>query len=172
MFRILLCLIFLLTIISKSYACSSPPKRYYLNAERMYWRSQGVVLAKALSFNTSSNAIPFEPLVEFEFEIIEVLKDLSTKDKKPTKTVKLTGVLEKRHEISDFDSHENIGFWADSFFGNGELFGDCNAYGNYKIGETYLLFINISHPKSYELIRSPEDRWYRTIRYISDKFKI
>lgn len=166
--RYLILLTFLFSY--NSHACYSPPERYYLNPDRMFLLSDGVVLAKAIKMKNPNRSTPFDSLKEFEFEIIEFyINPYARKQDEPVNFTML-GFPHKTKPNSDFSAHEDLDFWANSLSGNSELSGDCNAYGGFEIGKTYLIFLGLSHPKSYELIKEPKDRWHALIKYIAKKY--
>ncbi len=167
--RYLILMIMLLSY--SSYACYSPPERYFLNPDRMFFLSDGVVLAKAVKERIPKEKARFDSLKEFEFEIINFYINPYAREQREPINFNLLGFSQKTRADSDFSAHESLDFWASSLAGNGELAGDCNAYGAYEVGKTYLIFLNVSHPKSYELIESNADRWHNLVKYLAKKYE-
>lgn len=167
--KYLILLIMLFSI--DSYACYSPPERYFLNPERMFFLSDGVVLAKAIKMKEPGASVPFDLLKEFEFEIIKFYINSYAREQREAVNFTVLGLPQKTRKNSDFSAHESFEFWGNSLSGNSQLLGDCNAYGSYELGKKYLIFLNVSHPKSYELIESENDRWHNLVEYIAKRYK-
>jgi hypothetical protein len=161
--RIFLYMLFMCS--SNAISCSSAPEEFYVGPNRMYWLSEGVVLAKAVKYLPSKNPEAWVSENEFEFEVVEIFPGPLNSFPKGKKKFRIMGVPAKG-KSTDFKSHTDLSFWGDSFSGNSIMPGDCGAYGLFEIGKEYLIFMGLTHPKAYELIESSDDRWLELVKYM------
>ncbi|MBB5213114.1 hypothetical protein [Microbulbifer hydrolyticus] len=155
-------LLILLALPGLAQACFSPPDRHFIAIDRLYYQIDKIVLAEAIEEKPSFKA---QGMAKFTFQTKEVLKGESGKAK-----FSLDGFLYEVGPV-DFSKHEDVEFWANSYIGNFVAPGDCNVYGKFTVGETYLLIMGIDHPKAFEVVRSTEDRWYKTVKFMTQRHK-
>ncbi len=151
-------------------ACSAPYAALFVPDWKAVASAEGIVLAKVVG---SEPAI-YQPRSErreavFHFETIEVIKapgpqrfDLSGYEAAKRKKV-----------VGDLDGHRSPEFWADNA-SNTVSPGDCESYGVFAVGETYLIFLmKGSHRRGYENIRSEDDLWLNVVKLLvrNDSFR-
>ncbi|MGJ8663277.1 MAG: hypothetical protein ACSHWU_06490 [Marinicella sp.] len=149
--------------------CFAPSSDYFMNPDRMYILSDAVVIAKAIE-HIPGNEEEFER-DKHRFEVVRYLDEELGKHKDSPKNFTRVSWPEKS-EASNFNNHEDMEFWADSFAGNSIMPGDCGAYGYYEIGKEYLIFMQLMHPKAQEPITSEDDKWLKLVEYIAQKYKL
>lgn len=117
----------------------------------MVERSQNITLAKVLSVSKENP----HGLNTFTFSTLKILRG------NVPESFSLQGYSagEVKDHPGTFSHHQDPGFWTGTT-GNTLLPGDCNAYGIFAIGKTYLIFYDMpSHVHSYEEVASGEDQW-------------
>jgi len=148
----------LLLLVSNAYPCFVPPDGLFEKPKSLVRNTDTIVLAKAVSFE---NVYRFG-YTKVTFEAVRFLKG------------RHQGPIEIRGEVvtgdsptpNDFDGHHDPKFWTVGV-GNSSTSGDCQAYGVFHIGETYLLFLRSqSNFKSFENIQSNDDDWLLTVERI------
>ncbi len=126
----------------------------------MVWKTNSIVLAKVSSL---------EPVIlgketlynRVNLDVVEVLKG-SNEQKKIT----LKGLPSSNNQ-TDYNKHNDLSFWGTTTEGNARYWPDCKTYGYYELGNTYLIFTEITHAKGYERIIDLEnDKWLELIKYI------
>ena len=153
--------------INNATACSSAPETFFLNPEQMFMHANGVALAKAVSVKKPKEPMHIRELQEYSFEVNEFYANPYNGTKSAPKAITLPGFPATEGGTTDFSAHDDISFWGSSFRGNNIMPGDCNAYGTYELGKTYLIFIDLSHPKAFEMIQSSDDRWHKVVKFIA-----
>jgi len=146
-------------------ACLTAPVEHRYAPVTLYMVADSVVLAPASNEKPSANK---NRPSTFEFIIVEYLKQ--NEGNESIETFKREGFPNQK-KPSDFERHEGMEFWAFPYGGNSKGDGSCKLYGKFTVGEKYLIFMGVDHPKATELIKSKDDRWYRLVNYIS-KLKI
>jgi len=142
------------------FACTVPPRTLLQSDEDLVSRSPNIALAKAQRQGNSDNNY-----VKFAFNTVETIKG------KVPKEFYLEGFSAKETEDSpgDFSGHKMPEFWAFSA-GNSILPGDCNAYGLFEIGKTYLIFYGgPTHVRSFEQISSKDDVWLNVVKLLIER---
>lgn len=152
-------------------SCAEPDSELFLAPDRLVLNTKFIVLAKAISvkpFKARKNAIiKISRLKEVEFEILEVLKGAETID-----GLFINGFVVS-NEQTDFDKHNSLEFWGNSLVGNAKSQPDCKMYGQYHIGETYLIYHDITNFKGYERIIDVEnDKWLALTKYMINLEKV
>lgn len=65
---------------------------------------------------------------------------------------------------SDFGGHKEGAFWNQILFGRAPLGADCHIAPAFQVGQTYLILYKQPYQtKSFELIKSKQDRWYQYV---------
>ena len=139
-------------------ACSVPPAGMYEDYHSLVQNTPGIVLAVVVS--TGEEKGSFLPVVTFE--IARVLKG------RVAEPIRLPGYVIEDPSIpaDDYDSHHDPKFWAFTH-GNSSTPGDCQMYGIFHLGETYLLFLREQgHIMGFENVRSSEDLWLKVVEQI------
>jgi hypothetical protein len=145
-------------------ACLTAPPEHKYGPFILYMVADSVVMALVTKENTAANK---NRPSTFEFKIVEYIK--KSEGNELIETFKREGFPNQKTS-SDFEGHEGMEFWAFQGIGNSRGDGSCTSYGKFKVGEKYLIFMGVDHPKATEMIKSKDDRWYRLVNYIS-KFK-
>ena len=65
---------------------------------------------------------------------------------------------------SDFDHHKLPEFWQQVEIGRTPLNSQCQIEMTFEIGQKYLVFTGLQHPKAFEHIQSADDKWLDFLR--------
>ena len=150
---------------TSAWACSDPPREYFLYPIQLLRESSTVLLVKAVKKEIIPS--PWTPRPTFEKVQFVVVEKLFGSDIK--EPIELKGIISESGS-SHFNNHDAPEFWADPFSGSGGTIGDCYAYGIYEIGKTYLVFLDVGNTKAFEEINDLEaDRWLALVRYLIDE---
>lgn len=145
---------------SLSSACTIPPETLMQSYEALISRSPNIVLAKVIQQDATQTAKFFK----FTFETLEHIQGSAPP------VFELTGysAMEKGQVVGNFSGHREPVFWAFAT-GNSSMPGDCNAYGHFSVGKTYLIFYGgPSHTKSFEEIASQDDIWLNVVKLLAN----
>ena len=146
-----------------SWACSYMPPSLFESDEILVDGADAIVMARVVGFEPEVHRPASQPrMAVFHFESVQVLKG------EPPPRFDLQGFLatEGRDHRGDFEAHSMPEFWA-RHAANSGMPGDCNAYGMFSEGETYLIFLRKhSHLRAFENIRSEEDLWLKVVRLL------
>jgi hypothetical protein len=135
-------------------ACTSMPDHWRDDPQTMVARTPTIVLAKVASIR--------EGMVQLES--VKAVRG------KPARTFSVRGWADKKNR-GDFSGHKDPRFWALEV-SNTVWPGDCSAYGEFIVGEMYLVFLDgPNYPRSFENIRSEDDLWYQTIARAVDALR-
>jgi hypothetical protein len=155
---------------SPAFACSAPYAELFVPDWKIVSKAEGVVLARVVGFEPAVH----KPRSErrdaiFHFQTTETLKGQAPQQ------FDLSGysALERKDVPGDFDGHRMPKFWADNS-SNSVSPGDCESYGIFAVGETYLIFLmKGTHRRGYENIRSEDDLWLQVVRLlvVNDSFR-
>ena len=151
----------LLLLGSHASPCFLPPDGLFEKPKSLVWNTDTIVLAKAISFENNDGF----GYAKVKFEAVRFLKG------QHQGPIEVSGevVTGETPTPNDFDGHHDPDFWAVAT-GNASTYGDCQAYGVFHIGESYLLFLRSqSNFKSFENIQSNDDEWLLTVeRAVAD----
>ena len=158
--RFIFILLAALIFITPSYACSDPPRDYFLYPNELLRKATGVVLAKVVSKEIiPAPRVPRPTFEEVQFKVIENLSGPELKN-----PLTLKGIISERGS-NHFNNHEDYSFWASPFTASGGIIGDCYAYGVFEKGKIYLIFLGIGNTKAFEEIADlKNDRWLAMVR--------
>jgi hypothetical protein len=146
--------------ITPSYACSDPPRDYFLYPDELLRKSTSVALVKVVSKEVIPT--PRVPWPTFEKVQFKVLENLTGSEIKTPLTLK--GIISEGGS-DHFNNHEDYSFWANPFTASGGTMGDCYAYGVFDKGKTYLVFLGVGNTKAFEEIADMKnDRWLAMVR--------
>ena len=150
----------LLTLTPNVQACSLVPlekntSRYILNLIKS---TPNIYLAEATGFSLADET--------FTFKIVETIhgekKSEITLGGQPTGA--LTDPKAVAASTSDFGAHKEGAFWNQILFGRAPLGSDCHIAPAFTVGQTYLILYKQPYQtKSFELIKSKQDRWYQYV---------
>ena len=155
-------LIIILSFSLESYACFVPNKAISHSDMKLVDRTESIVLAKVVG---QKKGYAYDV---FTFQTIENIKGNA-----PWEFV-LNGfsVKHKSYSIvdSDFRGHKSLD-WANGVTNSLED-SDCEAYGYFEEGQTYLIFNSKpTHKKAYEQIVEKEDLWLKWVKLLVDESK-
>lgn len=141
-------------------ACSLVPleKNTSLYILNMIKNSPDIYLAEATGFSKEDET--------FTFKVTETVhgekKQELTIGGVPTSS--LTDPKAIATATSDFGAHKEGPFWNQILIGRAPLGADCQIAPAFQVGQTYLiLFKQPYQTKSFELIKSKQDRWYQYV---------
>ena len=141
--------------VTESYSCSIPPYIQRIPYENLISKTKDIVLVKIVNAKDMGNR-----RVNYTIETIEQIKGISEK------RFEIEGSsMMYPNEATDFNSHSDKEFWE----GAGRTYNNsmCNISPSFAVGQQYLIFINSwenNHVKSYELILSKHDLWYKKVK--------
>lgn len=139
--------IFLYIHCSAAIACKlKPESEWYWSDARLILETEMIFLGKAVSYEKE----------KYEFEVKKVLR----------KPVKGWFVIRgDRVPLENFAPPEFNTQWEHTVHrGRAIHTKDCRPYTGFKIGGTYLVFLNRLHPMAYEEVMDPRtDKWYQTV---------
>lgn len=154
--RVLLAGLFLMA--TPALACTAMPNHWRDDPQTMVARTPTIVLAKVTSVREEGGSSTAQ------LERVRAVRG------KPERTFSLEGWVDKKTR-GDFSRHRDPKFWALEV-GNTVWPGDCRAYGVFRVGEMYLVFLDgPNYPRSFENIRSRDDLWYRTVVDAADALR-
>lgn len=135
-------------------ACVDIPTQQNHSHEQLVKRTETIVLAKAVLIQPAGG-----DLHTVKFYVSKVLKGAQKNN------FELTGLAaDLKNGNNDYNKHNDLRFWAYSNTGNFKRFENCNLYGYFKQGEQYLIFLDPPfHPRSFEIVSSTEDAWYKEV---------
>ncbi|MBY0452964.1 MAG: hypothetical protein K2P92_08010, partial [Bdellovibrionaceae bacterium] len=144
----------------QAYACSLVPleKNTSLYILNLIKNTPDIYLAEATSFSKEDET--------FTFKVTETIRG----EKKPEITLggqptsSLTNPKDLAAATSDFGAHKEGAFWNQILFGRAPLGADCHLAPAFQVGQTYLILYKQPYQtKSFELIKSKQDRWYQYV---------
>lgn len=141
-------------------ACSLVPleKNTSLYILNLIKKTPDIYLAEATSFSLEDET--------FTFKVVETIrgekKQEITLGGQPTSS--LTDPKAVAASTSDFGAHKEGAFWNQILFGRAPLGADCQIAPAFTVGQTYLILHKQPYQtKSFELIKSKQDRWYQYV---------
>ena len=145
----------LLLLSNQALACSAPPITLMQSDDELVKRTPIIVLATVTKQTTNKHNS------KFTFRSIKNIKGIA-----PTSFI-LDGYEPSenndRQPSDDFKSHTTKP-WQEGFT-NSVMPGDCEAYGYFEKGKTYLIFIvKPTHVRAYEQILSDNDLWLKKVQ--------
>ena len=133
-------------------ACTIPPEHWHDDPYSMVIQTRTIVLARVEHVARRGDT------TRAEFVTVETLRG------EAAHTFSLRGWHEDE-PVRDFGGHRDPAFWVTNAGSGSVAPGDCNAYGVFQEGQTYLIFLEgPNHPRSFENVRSPDDLWLQTVR--------
>lgn len=141
-------------------ACSIVPleKNTSLYILNMVKNTPDIYLAEATQFSKEDET--------FTFKVVETIrgekKQELTLGGQPTSA--LTDPKAAAVSNSDFGGHKDGAFWKQILVGRAPLAADCQIAPAFQVGQTYLILYKQPYQtKSFELIKSKQDRWYEYV---------
>lgn len=138
---------------SSSYACRITEKSDISPADVI---SKLVAESEIIFYGEAVDAKSFK----VNFKVIEKIKGLIKDD-----MVIVPGYLKSELKDEDFNEHKESFFWSSSMVGRTQVGGDCELFPDFGIGKKYLIILGkYNNFKSFEQIRSLEDKWYLKVK--------
>lgn len=150
-FTILICLVSF-----KVLACAASPIEYTISHEELVKNSKAIYLVMPIQMTLDQYDI------ETTFDVIETIEG---EPKKQLKVV-MKALARDIDLATDFDMHEAPDFWKPGI-GRAIVLMDCSVATHFDLGYQYLLFAdNLNNAKSFELVHTNEDKWYKYVKTI------
>ncbi len=141
-------------------ACEAPPPEHTLATEDLVARAETIVLARSVELLGETPEDPGRLWGRtMRFETVEVLKGEAGAEF----TAPVGALAEDDH---DFDGHRDPMFWDGVTLNANDT--DCEIYPVYKIGATYLVFLDVQHRRGYEQIARSDDLWLGLVQALID----
>jgi hypothetical protein len=142
---------------TNTFACTDIPANQLQSHQQLVARTSSIVVAQVISLqpiNGDFNLV--------EFLVVDTLKGNQKSN------FSLSGFPAKdKLGRYDYGQHRDLDFLVYSNTGNFTRLDDCRVYGHFEQGRQYLIFIDQPHhPRSFEVISSPDDGWLAEIRNI------
>ncbi len=141
-------------------ACSFVPleKNTSLYILNLIKNTPNIYLAEATGFSKEDETFTFKIVETIHGEKLQEI----TLGGQPTGS--LTDPKTVAASTSDFGAHKEGPFWNQILFGRAPLGADCHIAPAFTVGQTYLILYKQPYQtKSFELIKSKQDRWYQHV---------
>lgn len=157
-------LVFLLLFVSAvpAAACFAPPAEFTRHHGELVADAVRIAWARALE-PSSPRSLPGLFGVAPRFEVIEVLKGDVPDEFTLANGRYSVGPENDDFLNSDFDGHHDLAVW-DRMLTRQWNNSMCQMEPAFVPGETYLIFLDSPHWRSYEIVRSDDDLWLKAVR--------
>jgi hypothetical protein len=145
--------------------CFIPPPEMMYNHDELIDNTDTILLVECTGIDTlylkerQKKVFYVDYFVDYNFEIIEVLK--GTSPKKYTRR----NIRNVSYSSENFNNHNDSIFWNQAVGRSTIPIGACGASHSFRPGNKYLCFIGCSpNRKSSECVNDPNDAWLHYVR--------